>query len=65
MVFQVLLDDIRRSPTQLCHGSKGKEGRHPLSSTTLIFSRFVSLSLFLFSYWEGGGEMVNDRGGEM
>jgi hypothetical protein len=36
-VLQVLLRDLRRHSAQLCHGSTGKEGQHPISSTTLSY----------------------------
>jgi hypothetical protein len=44
-ILQLLLCDLRRGPTQLRHGSEGKERRHPISSTTP--SGFLNLFLYL------------------
>jgi hypothetical protein len=43
-VLQVLLHDLLRGPTQLRHGSEGKERQHPVSSIT----HFYFLDLFLY-----------------
>jgi hypothetical protein len=44
-VLQLLLHDLRRGLTQLYHGSKAKERRHPVSSTTPSY--FLDLFLYL------------------
>jgi hypothetical protein len=41
----VLLCDLRRCPTQLRHGSEGKERQHTVSSTTPSY--FLDLFLYL------------------
>jgi hypothetical protein len=50
----MLLHDVRRGPTWLHHGSKGKERRHPVSSTTP--SWFLDLFLYLFFFSAIGKE---------
>jgi hypothetical protein len=57
----VLLLDLQHGPAQLSHGLDGKERQHLITQQLPLIYRYVSLSLFLFSHWEGGGEMMEDR----
>jgi hypothetical protein len=61
-ILQVLLRDLRRGPTQLRHGTEGKERLLLVSSTTLsCFSDLFLYSLFLFSRRKRGGGTVGDH----
>jgi hypothetical protein len=53
-VLQVLLHDLRHGPTQLHHGSEGKERQHPVSSTTPSY--FLDLFFYLSFFSAVGKE---------